>query len=64
MRGSLTVRPLKFICHSELRKKRLAGVWGIKGKEDNSQDGKSKCLVNICLPCHAETVNTERTLNK
>lgn len=31
-----------------------AGVWGFKGKKDNSEeDGKSMCLVNQCLPGHA-----------
>lgn len=38
-------------------KEKGVGVWGFKGKEDNSQkDGKSKCLVNKCLPCSAETM--------
>ena len=39
---------------SRAKEKRVL-VWDFKGEEDSSQgDGKSKCLVNKCLPCQAE----------
>lgn len=38
-------------------------VWGLKGKEDNSQKmKKNKCLVNKCLLCHPETMGHEKEL--
>lgn len=46
---------LKLIYHPELRKSWGSGV--SKGQEDNLQeDGKRKCLVNKCVPCHKETI--------
>lgn len=36
-------------------KEKWGGVWNFKGEEGNSQKaGKSKCLVNKYLPCHAD----------
>ena len=35
-----------------LVKEKWVGVWDFKGEKDSSQeDGKSKCLINKCLPC-------------
>ena len=36
-------------------KEKGLGVWGFKEEENNSrEDEKSKCLVNRCLPGHAD----------
>ena len=38
-------------------KEKGSRVWGFKGNKDISQvNGKSKCLVNKCLSCHADTM--------
>lgn len=40
-----------------LSKEKGIRVWDFKGKKDNSQgDGKTICLVNKFLVCHAETL--------
>ena len=39
------------VCHPELRNR--VGTWGFKGEVGNSQEGKSRCLVNqmFARPC-------------
>lgn len=48
-----TVGRLGLIYHLELRR-RGRGL-GLQMQKDNSQkDKKSRCLINKCLPCHAD----------
>lgn len=37
-------------------KEKEAGVWDFKREDSLRQDGKSKCLLNKCLPCLSETM--------
>ena len=59
MRGSPTTEAYM----SSWAQEKGIGIWVFKGEEENSQqDEKSKCLVNKCLPYHADKSDVESYL--
>lgn len=58
--GWQTVRPLRLMCHPELRRR---GFGASKGNKDNSKEyWKNKCLVNKSLPGHIDKTNVKNYL--
>ena len=50
----LDIQAIEAYCYTDLRR----GIGLGLGKEERqfTGDGKSKCLVKKCLPCHAEKI--------